>query len=138
MPQCKKSSNIGQGVPAADWQAAFSEGQRLRARILFVDPASKRVGLSLLPRLLAAAPRLPDLPPLGTVYEASAPFSPQGLLKHDTPYCLWPLGTGVVAARGCCCRYWRRPTVGLVGPAIAVWRVWGAHASSARRACSSG
>lgn len=58
-----------QGASAAGWQAAFSEGQRLRARILFVDPTSKRVGLSLLPHLLSADARLPALPAVGTVYE---------------------------------------------------------------------
>ncbi len=60
------------GAGAAGERAAFSEGQRVRARILFVDPASKRVGLSLLPHLLAADARAVALPPVGTVYEARA------------------------------------------------------------------
>lgn len=89
-----------QGVPAADWQAAFSEGQRLRARILFVDPASKRVGLSLLPRLLAADPRLPDLPPVGMVYEASAPFW-QGFACGDIVYSLQDLAQVIWPCRRC-------------------------------------
>ena len=80
-----------QGVPAPDWQAGFSEGQKLRARVLFVDPGSKRVGLTLLPRLVAADAALPDLPPVGTVYEASPPCCRRCLAVRICVVCrLWP------------------------------------------------
>ncbi|KAK9832620.1 hypothetical protein WJX81_004603 [Elliptochloris bilobata] len=61
--------HLHQSALAGDRQVAFSEGQKLRARTLFVDPASKRVGLSLLPHLVAVDARLPSLPPVGTVYK---------------------------------------------------------------------
>ncbi len=47
-----------------------SPNQRLRARILFVDPASKRVGLTLQRHLLAHA-LPPNFPMLGQVGAAS-------------------------------------------------------------------
>ncbi len=45
----------------ADWQKSFEPGQRLQARIMYVDAASKRVCLTLLPHLVAgqSAPSLP-------------------------------------------------------------------------------
>ena len=44
-----------------EWQKSFEAGQRLQARILYVDATSKRVCLTLLPHLVAgqAAPSLP-------------------------------------------------------------------------------
>eukprot|EP00887_Chlorella_sp_A99_P001742 scaffold19.g1742.t1 len=58
------------GWAGADWRKHFSPQQRLRARILYVDPSSKRVGLTLLPHLLACS--LPEnFPLLGQVFEAA-------------------------------------------------------------------
>lgn len=48
--------------------AAFVENQRLRARILFVDPTNKRVGLTLSKPLVQLSDPAP-LPPPGTVVE---------------------------------------------------------------------
>ncbi|EFN56095.1 hypothetical protein CHLNCDRAFT_145628 [Chlorella variabilis] len=51
---------------AADWRKQFSPNQRLRARILYVDPASKRVALTLHRHLISAS--LPvNFPMLGQV-----------------------------------------------------------------------
>lgn len=47
-----------------------SPNQRLRARVLFVDPATKRVGLSLHRHLLAFS-LPPNFPALGQVFEAA-------------------------------------------------------------------
>lgn len=44
-----------QDLPPPDWRSSYSEGQRLRARILYVDPSSKVVYLSLQRHLLNAA-----------------------------------------------------------------------------------
>lgn len=43
-----------------------SSGQRIKARVLYVDPASKRVGLTLAPHLLAFS-LPPNFPLLGQV-----------------------------------------------------------------------
>lgn len=51
-------------------KAAHGEGQRVKARILYVDPTSKRVGLTLLRHLLDAAPQT-DAPPVGTIFETA-------------------------------------------------------------------
>lgn len=57
-----------QDLPPPDWRSSYSEGQRLRARILYVDPASKVVYLSLQRHLLNAS--LHESPPaVGTVFE---------------------------------------------------------------------
>lgn len=45
--------HLDEDLPSADWAGRFSENQRLKARVLFVDPASKRVGLTLKPALVA-------------------------------------------------------------------------------------
>lgn len=43
--------------PAAHgWRSAYSEGQRLRCRILFVDLAGKKIGLSAAPHMVKMAP----------------------------------------------------------------------------------
>ncbi len=54
----------GGGAPPA-------EGARVRARVLYVDPATKRVGLSLAPHLVAGGPA-PALPPPGALFEGAA------------------------------------------------------------------
>jgi rRNA biogenesis protein RRP5 len=60
----------GAGAAPAAWAKAFAPNQRLRARILYVDAAAKRVGLSLQRHLLDAA--LPSTFPLmGQVFEAA-------------------------------------------------------------------
>lgn len=55
-------------MPAADWQKGYEAGTRVRARIIYVDPVSKRVCLSLLPHLLAGI-SAPALPPINTLFE---------------------------------------------------------------------
>lgn len=49
------------------WKQAFSEGQRIKARVLYVDTQSKRVCLSVLPHLVKMA--APQLPSVGTLVE---------------------------------------------------------------------
>eukprot|EP01018_Ginkgo_biloba_P021204 Gb_10495 [translate_table: standard] len=46
--------------PSSNWQDKFSENARLKARILYVDPTTKAVGLSLNPHLIRN-----KAPPLG-------------------------------------------------------------------------
>lgn len=53
----------------ADWQKSFEVGQKLRARILYVDAASKRVCLTLLPRLVIGQ-SAPGLPKGNTLFQA--------------------------------------------------------------------
>lgn len=45
--------HLDEDLPAADWAGKYSENQRLKARVLFVDPGTKRVGLTLKPALVA-------------------------------------------------------------------------------------
>ncbi|MEW5309980.1 MAG: hypothetical protein WDW38_001818 [Sanguina aurantia] len=58
------------GGPVGDWKKLYSETQKLKARILYVDPANKKVGLSLLPHLLSRSLPSP-IPQLGAVYEGA-------------------------------------------------------------------
>lgn len=64
-----------QELMQADWQKSFGVGQRLQARILYVDATSKRVCLTLLPHLVAgqSAPRLPKA---NTLFQACRPSLP--------------------------------------------------------------
>ncbi|KAG0628431.1 hypothetical protein M758_1G025900 [Ceratodon purpureus] len=39
-------------LPGADWSKKYSENQRLKARILYIDPVAKTVGLTLNPQLI--------------------------------------------------------------------------------------
>jgi hypothetical protein len=70
-----------QGLPGADWRQGLEPGQKLRARIVYVDAAAKRVCLSLLPHLVAGRADPAKLPPLNSLYEARSPFPP-ALLAH--------------------------------------------------------
>lgn len=62
-----------QQPPPADWQKGYEAGARVRARIIYVDPVSKRVSLSLLPHLVAGSAS-PALPPINTLFEVLTPF----------------------------------------------------------------
>ena len=62
-----------QELPGADWKKGMEPGARLRARIIYVDAAAKRVCLSLLPHLVAGHVDS-GLPPVNTLYEVC--FSP--------------------------------------------------------------
>ncbi|KAG2446158.1 hypothetical protein HXX76_000753 [Chlamydomonas incerta] len=64
-PAAAAAGAAGAGL---DWRKAYSEGAKLRARLLYVDPAGKRCGLSLLPHLMAMALPSP-VPMLGSVFE---------------------------------------------------------------------
>lgn len=45
-----------------DWSKAFKEGQKLRARVLYVDSTAKTIALSLLPHLLKmTTTKLPEV-----------------------------------------------------------------------------
>jgi len=56
---------------AGKWQSAFSEGQKVRARVVFVDPTAKKVCLSLLPHLLHLTK--PELPEIGSLIKVPPP-----------------------------------------------------------------
>ncbi|KAH7441212.1 hypothetical protein KP509_03G029000 [Ceratopteris richardii] len=43
-------------LPGSDWQQKYSENQRLKARVLFVDSRNKTIGLSLNPHLVQNNP----------------------------------------------------------------------------------
>ena len=58
-----------QELPGADWKKGLEAGQRVRARIIYVDAAAKRVCLSLLPHLVAARTDSLLLPPINTLFE---------------------------------------------------------------------
>lgn len=55
-------------APPATWKEAFPVGKSTPARILYVDPVSKRIGLTLLPSLLSFQPPV-GLPSLGAIFE---------------------------------------------------------------------
>ncbi|KAG1654779.1 hypothetical protein FOA52_007439 [Chlamydomonas sp. UWO 241] len=55
---------------ANEWRRGYSEGQKLRARILYVDPVAKSCGLSLLPHLASLTLPSPT-PMLGQLFEAA-------------------------------------------------------------------
>jgi len=48
---------------------SFTDGQKIKARILYIEPTTKRIGLSMLPHLLDMA--LPKLPAKGTIFEGA-------------------------------------------------------------------
>ena len=60
-----------------EWQKSFEPGQRLQARILYVDATSKRVCLTLLPHLVAGQ-SAPSLPKENTLCQAR----PWSILQH--------------------------------------------------------
>eukprot|EP00873_Tetraselmis_striata_P003989 jgi/Tetstr1/424253/TSEL_014822.t1 len=60
--------HLTQQLAAEDWATKYSAGQKLLARILFVDPLTKRVGLTLAKHLLEQVPAA--LPTLGSVYDS--------------------------------------------------------------------
>lgn len=61
--------HLSKSLVGDDWATKYSPGQKLMARILYVDPVEKRAGLSLAKHLLEQAPA--RLPKLGKVYDAA-------------------------------------------------------------------
>ena len=71
------NDNVGlpvQELPSAEWQKGYEAGARVRARIIYVDPVSKRVCLSLLPHLVAGVSS-PPLPAINTLFEVCSLWS---------------------------------------------------------------
>ena len=68
-----------QELPGADWKKGLEPGARLRARIIYVDAAAKRVCLSLLPHLVAGSVNC-GLPPINALYEV------RQNLEHGSAY----------------------------------------------------
>lgn len=61
-----------QAASAAQWAGSYRPNQRLKARVLYVDPSDKRICLSLKPHLLSL--QLPaGLPVQGTIVEVCLP-----------------------------------------------------------------
>ena len=58
--------HLSEELPTRDWAKAYTVNQRVMARVLYVDPALKRVALTLKPCLVAGAAMPPSLP-VGTV-----------------------------------------------------------------------
>ena len=83
----------------ADWQKSFEAGQKLRARILYVDAASKRVCLTLLPCLVSGQ-SAPGLPKGNTLFQAR--LLVQSIIKaeifHVIPH---PLKGAIHSRTGC-------------------------------------
>ena len=71
-----------QELPGADWKKGLEAGQRVRARIIYVDSAAKRVCLSLLPHLVAASTESLSLPPINTLFEVLLPAAQPPLDIH--------------------------------------------------------
>ena len=69
-----------QELMQAGWQGSYEPGQKLRARILYVDATSKRVCLTLLPYLLAGQ-SAPSLPKGNTLFQVPLPCMQQTLLS---------------------------------------------------------
>ena len=74
-----------QELMQAGWQGSFEPGQKLRARILYVDATSKRVCLTLLPYLLAGQ-SAPSLPKGNTLFQVPGPFLAQSIPQSSS----WP------------------------------------------------
>ena len=70
-----------QELMQAGWQSSFEPGQRLRARILYVDVTSKRVCLTLLPYLLAGQ-SAPSLPKGNSLFQVPHPCMKQPPLLY--------------------------------------------------------
>lgn len=60
--------HLSSALPGSDWRSRTSTNQKVRARLLHVDPGSKAVRLSLLPHLVNRAMPAP-LPLLGQLLE---------------------------------------------------------------------
>ena len=56
-----------QACADGDWKKQYSKEQRVKARILYVDPSSKKIKLSLQPELLDLTLR--RLPAVGQAFE---------------------------------------------------------------------
>ena len=55
------------------YKKQYSKGQKVKARILYVDPSSKQVKLSLQPELLELTLR--PLPAIGQVFQVAVQFN---------------------------------------------------------------
>ena len=84
-----------QVCPRGDWRKKYSEQQKLQARILYVDPTTKRIMLSLQPELTTMTVR--SLPNIGEVFE----------VRSTLTFCLTELGCRTSGCRTCmkCCDY---------------------------------
>jgi len=60
--------HLAEELPTKDWKQLYSENQRVKARILYVDVALKRVGLTLKPHLVKGGP-VPMAMATGTVVD---------------------------------------------------------------------
>jgi ribosomal protein S1 len=61
-------------LPTREWSKAFSENQRLQARILYIDTKLKRVGLTLKPQLVECKKPIPAVFPIGQVVEETTVY----------------------------------------------------------------
>ena len=55
--------------PKSDWKKQYGKAQKVKARLLYVDPVSKQIKLSLQPELVDLTVR--KLPALGQVFEVA-------------------------------------------------------------------
>lgn len=60
-----------QACAGGDWKKQYSKDQKVKARILYVDPTSKKIKLSLQPELLDLTLR--RLPAIGQAFEVRRP-----------------------------------------------------------------
>lgn len=60
-----------QACAGVDWKKQYSKDQNVKARILYVDPTSKKIKLSLQPELLDLTLR--RLPAIGQAFEVRRP-----------------------------------------------------------------
>ncbi len=58
-----------QACPGSDWKQQYRKDQKLKARIVYVDPNSKQIKLSVQPELVDLTVR--KLPSIGQVFEVS-------------------------------------------------------------------
>ena len=72
-----------QAIPGNDYKKQYSKGQKVKARILYVDPTNKQVKLSLQPELLELTLR--PLPAIGQIFQVILCFSAavHFSLKHE-------------------------------------------------------
>ena len=66
-----------QVCPGGEWKKQYSKDEKVRARILYVDPTSKQIKLSLHPELVDLTVR--KLPPVGQVFEVTSQ-------PHELPF----------------------------------------------------
>ena len=91
---------VAQVCPRSDWKKQYGKAEKVKARIVYVDPVSKQIKLSLQPELVDLTIR--NLPALGQVFEVVL-TSFLKLLVYNTFVCIAPSTLSSSQPLLCCC-----------------------------------